>query len=77
MHFSLSTFWVPYLRQFIVVVQKMLLFCFSMGQIYILIKMYPGTTPLNGAIWDEFSEQYQYQSINKAPNLIPNWHLKP
>jgi hypothetical protein len=27
---------------------------------------------LNGAIWDEFSEQQQHQRIMKAPYLMPN-----
>ena len=30
---------------------------------------------LNGANWDEFSQQHQHQNIKKAPYLMPDQHF--
>ena len=34
-----------------------------------------GTVSSNGAIWEEFHEQDQHQSIKKASYLMPNQHF--
>ena len=44
------------------------------GPICSIIKQsYAKTSPSKGAIWDEFSEQHQHQSIQKIPFLMPNF----
>ena len=35
-------------------------------------RIYAETASSNGDIWDEFIEKYQYQSIQKASDLMPN-----
>ena len=55
MHFSASIFLSPDLHQLCTV-----------GQIK---KKYAATATSNGAIWDEFSELHEHQSVKKAPYL--------
>ena len=33
------------------------------------------TSPSNGVIWDELSEQHQHQIIKKVQNFVLNLHL--
>ena len=73
MHFSANTLLPPSLHQFFAVV-KILHFFGAIGTnlhiilCYFSIKIIDAETALsNGAIWDEFSEQHQHQSIKKHP----------
>ena len=75
MHFSASTFMVPYLHQSL---------WFYLGQICVIFgaynsvvqkmqhfKNYAGIAPFNSAIWDEVSSQTQHQSIKRHHNECP------
>ena len=76
MHFSASTFTVPYLHKYFAVVQKML---FGHTPLFLVpanlkskLKNYEKTAISNNDIWDKFSEQHQHQNTEKGPYLIPN-----
>ena len=66
--FSASTFMVPFLHQFYAVVQKrnfLVIFrriCVKFGKILVSLFLFyfAETEPFSGAIWYEFSKQYQH-----------------
>ena len=70
MHFSASILWYLFCT-ISAEIQKMHVFgaiwnkfSLYLGKLSIKIKKdYAETTPYNGAIWDEFSEQHKHQSI--------------
>ena len=66
MHFSASTFMASYLHHF----SEVVLFGTNLYYIWYKFSIMTKnnnvkTEPSTGAIWDEFNEQHQYQSIKK------------
>ena len=63
-----------YLDQFSAELQKMPFLDDILNQLILLLMPYlkinSRTAPSNNAIFDEFSEQHQQQSIKKAPDLM-------
>ena len=68
MHFNASSLFGAILANFCILFGAILeIFCiiFSANLASQLTKKYDGTALSDGAIWDEFSEQYQHRSIKK------------